>query len=99
MVGFDCVLEGAGEEDAALLVGCGVEGIGWDRGVGESFEERSGGKIFCPLGMVDELSCGYVACWVVFGEDEGAEEDAFCLAGGIGLVGADAFAAGGGGLL
>ncbi len=58
VVGFDGVLKGAGEEDAALLVGCGVEGIGWDGGVGESFEERGGGEVLYPLGVVDDLGGG-----------------------------------------
>ena len=33
------VLEGAGEEDVTVLVGCGVERVGGGWSVGESFEE------------------------------------------------------------
>ena len=96
--GVVCVLEGAGEEDVTLLVGCGVEWVGWGGGVGESFEECGGGEALVPLGVMGELVGGEGAGRVVFGEDEGAEEDAFGLAGGVVGVGADAFDALGGGL-
>ena len=59
------VFEGAGEEDAALLVGGGVEGVGRGGGVGESFEERGGGEALVPLGMIGELVGGEGAGRVV----------------------------------
>jgi hypothetical protein len=37
------VLEGAGEENMAVLVGRGVEWVRWGGSMGESFEECGGG--------------------------------------------------------
>jgi len=98
------VLEGAGEKDVAVLVGCSVEGIGRGRGVGEGFEKGGGGKAVIPLGVVGELFGGEGTGRDMLGErvfrnDEGAEEDAFGLAGWVVGVGADAFDTCGCGLL
>src|SRR5207247_1640754 len=93
------MLEGTGQKDVAVLVGRGVEWVGWGGGVGESFEECGGGKAVVPLWVLGELVGGEDAGRVVFGKDEGAKQDAFSLAGGVVVVGADAFDALGGGLL
>ncbi len=81
-----------------MLVGCGVEGVGWGGGVGESFEERGGGEAFVPLGVLGELVGGEGTGGIVLGKNEGAEEDAFGFAGGVVGVSVDAFDALGGGL-
>jgi hypothetical protein len=67
------VLKGTGQENVAVLVGGGVEGVGWGRGVGESFEERSGGETVVPLGVLGELIGSENAGRIVFRQDEGAE--------------------------
>jgi hypothetical protein len=66
------VLEGAGEEDVTVLVGCGVEGVGRGRGVGQGLEKGGGREAVVPLGVVSELVGGEGAGGVVFGKDEGA---------------------------
>ncbi len=88
------VLEGSGEEDAALLVGGGFEGVVGRGGVGEGLEDGCGGERVVPGGVLHEGVGGEGAGGICFGEDEGAEEDAFDLAGGVGAVGADAFSCG-----
>ena len=63
--------------------GAASSGLG-GRGRGRGFEEGGGGEAVVPLGVLDELFGGEGAGGVVFGEDEGAEEDALGLAGGLG---------------
>src|SRR5258705_10828599 len=78
-VGF--VLERSGQENVAVLVWRGVEGVGWSGRVGESFEERGGGKAVVPLRMLGELFGCEGAGGVGLGKDEGAAEETFGLHG------------------
>jgi hypothetical protein len=93
------VLQGTGQEYVAVLVGGGVEGVGWGRGAGESFEQGGRRETVVPLGVLRELVGSENAGGVLLWKDEGAEEDTLGLAGGVVVVGADAFDALGGGLL
>ena len=73
-----------------MLVGCGFEGVVGRGGVGEGLEEGSGWERVVPCGVLHEGVGGAGARGVVLGEDEGADEDAFDLAYGVGTIGGDA---------
>ncbi len=73
----------------------GLGGAGaWERASRRAAE----GRLSYHSGCWDELVGGEGAGGIVLGKDEGAEEDALGLAGGVVGVGADAFDALGGGL-
>ena len=93
------VLEGAGEKDATVLVGRGVERVGRRGGVGESFEERGGGEARRTTRDAGE---SWSAARMRAGSCSGRTRArrrmrSVSLAGSCG-VGADAFDALGGGL-